>query len=203
MKKFKIDWQYMLAGLVPIAAGSALTVMLLAASLIMKSSAADQVDANQMLLSDYQQQGNEMRGKLDAQERFSKAFVQLAKTGVIGKEQRLAWVQHFRDTANKLRLPYLRYTADQQRIFSAPWLSAGDTSVVMASKLNMQLGLIHSLDLLRVIDNLRDAPGFFHVSSCELERVVKDGSIYATKPNILADCSFDWFSIPSSRSAAI
>lgn len=201
MTKLKFDWQYMRAGMIPIAAASVLTIVALGASVVMKSNARDAVAASQNLLSDYQQQGNEMRGKVDAQERFSVAYRQLTQTGVIGAEQRLVWVQFFRDAANDLRLPYLRYTADQQRIFSAPWLSAGNTSLVMASRLNMQLGLIHSLDLLRVIDELRAAPGFFHVSSCELERVVKDGSIYATKPNILANCNFDWFSIPASRRA--
>lgn len=201
MKKLEIDWPYMRKGLPPIAAGAAVTAVLLIAIMVMKSNAIDLLEANQTLLDEYQQQGNEMRGKLDAAQQYSEAFAQLTHIGVVGTEQRLVWVQFFRDTANKLRLPYLRYTADQQRAFSAPWLSSGDTSLIMASKLTLQVGLIHSLDLLRVIDNLRDAPGFFHVSSCQLERVVKDGTLYANKPNILADCNFDWFSIPVGRRA--
>lgn len=201
MKKFEIDWSYMRKGLLPVAIGSAITMLLLITTMMMKSSASDTLQANLSVLENVQQQGNEIHGKLDSLERYGEAFTQLEQTGVIGPEQRLVWVQFFRDTANRLRLPYVRYTADQQQVFSAPWLSAGNTSIVLASKLTLQIGLIHSLDLLRVVDGLRDAPGFFHVSGCELERVVKDGSIYANKPNILANCELDWFSIPAGAKA--
>ncbi len=202
MKKFEFDWPYMRRGLIPIAISSGIAAVLLIATMAVKSAAIGQLETKMTVLEDLQQQGNEMRGKLNALERFGHAYEKLTDTGVIGEERRLVWVQYFRDTANELRLPYVRYTADQQRVFSASWLSAGNTSTVLASNLKLQLGLIHSLDLLRVVDNLRDAPGFFHVSGCKLERVVKDGSIYASKPNILADCDFDWFSIPASRRAA-
>ena len=203
MKKSDIDWPYMRQGIVPIAIASAVTVLLMIATVMMKSNARETLEHNQALLADFQQQGNEMRGRLDALERYGSAFEQLARTGVIGTEERLIWVQYFRDTANRLGLPYMRYTADQQQVFSAPWLPVGNTAPVLVSKLKLQIGLIHSLDLLRIVDNLRDAPGFFHVSGCDLERVVKDGSIYANKPNILANCDLDWFSIPASGKAAI
>lgn len=203
MKKSDIDWPYMRRGILPIAIGAVVMVALLAASLLMRSNSRDLLETNQALLDNFQQQGNEMRGRLDAVQQYQDAFTDLAKIGVIGAEQRLVWVQFFRDAATDLKLPYLRYTADQQRVFSAPWLSSSISSRVMASKLTLQLGLIHSLDLLSVIDELRGAPGFFHVRSCELERIVKDGSIYANKPNILANCDFDWFSIPLDQKAEI
>ena len=91
---------------------------------------------------------------------------------MVGEEQRLDWAQVLRDSATALRLPYLRYAAAPQQPFEAAYLVPGVTAPVMSTTMEVQAGLVHEVDLLRLIAKLREeAPGFFGVTGCTLDRV--------------------------------
>ena len=57
----------------------------------------------------------------------------------------------------------------------------GVTAPVLVSQMDLQLGLVHELDLLRLLARLRKAPGLLQVQSCSLEMLAADTAPQADK----------------------
>jgi hypothetical protein len=69
----------------------------------------------------------------------------------------------------------------------------------MASTMELQTGLVHEVDLLRLLARLhRQAPGLFGVTGCSLERTSADALPQPQKANITSTCELRWFTIPLS-----
>ena len=111
-------------------------------------------------------------------------------------------MQNARDAGNALGLPYLRYTTSPQRAFEAPWLVPGVSAPVTISLMELQVGLVHEQDLLRLFTRLRASPGLFQVQSCALERLGQDMTPEPDKANVTGTCQLAWFSLPRETALA-
>ncbi len=154
--------------------------------------------SGQQVLAALDQQRLDLATRLDARRQAEQRYIELRDAQVIGAEPRLEWAQALRDSATALGLPYLRYTAQPQQAFAATYLVDGEAPPVLASAVDIQAGLVHEGDLLRLIERLRDeAPGYFSVAACSLERVNRDELLAVDRPNIAGNCQLRWFSIPT------
>ena len=144
----------------------------------------------------------ELGQRLQARAAFETRFTEIDAAGMVGAEQRLQWAQILRDSAGELRLPYLRYNAAPQQPFEAPYLAAGVTAPVRVTRMELQAGLVHEGDLLRLFARLRDeAPGLVDVTGCALERVSGDAPPEPDKANIAGTCQLRWYSIQLESAA--
>lgn len=192
-----IDWSYLRQGVVLRFALCALAVAAFAASAWARTHYAAESDVEQQQLAALDQQRSELASRLKARQAYAARYVELEEAGVVGEEQRLEWAQTLRDSATALRLPYLRYSASPQQPFEAPWLVPGTAAPVRATTMELQAGLVHEGDLLRLIARLRDeAPGYFDVTGCTLERTGGDTPPEPDKANITGTCQLRWYSIP-------
>ena len=91
--------------------------------------------------------------------------------GIIGREQRLDWIDVLRESARAVQVPRLQYTIDAQRTFDTGVdLQVGDYQV-FASSMQLNLGLLHEGDLIRLLGRMRkDVRGLFGVSGCQMSR---------------------------------
>lgn len=191
-----LDWAYLRQGL----QGAALLLLVCAvvwgATTAYRSRAITTLATEQQTRSDLEAERGELTERREARRKFARIFEQLSVNGVVGEEQRLALVQATRTAGREFRLPYLRYTTGPQQLFLAPWLVAGVAAPVRVSVLDLQLGLVHEVDLLRLLEQLNGAPGRPEVVSCSLELLGVDKAAEPDKANLGGNCQLAMYSIP-------
>jgi len=200
MSRPETDWTYLLRGawlpLVALAIGAGL----FAGGWWTHASATETHARHRQELAGWQQKLEQARRIGTAIDTYRDTFEELAASGVIARESRLNWVRIMRDSVREMHLPFARYAVEKQQPFSASYLPGGNGPQILSSSMKLELGLLHELDLIRLISKLRESPGLFHVSSCELDRVGDDDAIQAEKPNLLGKCTLNWFSMPTPSS---
>ena len=202
MKQHDVDWAYLTQGFGLRLVLCGLTLLALGASVWFRADYALRSDQPRQQLDALDQQRLELASRLQARAQFAARFAELGAAGIVGEEQRLQWAQVLRDSATVLRLPYLRYSAAPQRPFDAPYLAPGVAAPVMATDMELQVGLVHEEDLLRLISRLRhEAPGLLSVTGCTLERPGGALPPQPDKANITGTCQLRWFSIPLASAA--
>lgn len=197
-----LDWAHLRQSLL----GPALLLLACAAiwgaTTAYDSRATATLQGEQQTLASLEAERNELTERREARRKFAQLYQQLSVNGVVGPEQRLAWIQATRDAGRDLQLPYLRYTASPQRPFEAAWLVPGLAAPVLVSQMDLQLGLVHELDLFRLLARLREAPGLLQVESCNLEMLSADTAPQADKANITGSCLLNLYSMPRESTLA-
>ena len=76
---------------------------------------------------------------------------------------------------------------------------AGEDIRIHLSRLQLEMGLVHEIDLLRFFDELqRNAPGLIKVDQCALTWQGEEAGNAKVAANILANCSILIFSVVTS-----
>ena len=196
MKQRDLDWAYLRQGLLGAVSLTLVCAVIWGATTAYLTRATTTLTNEQQTRSNLEAERNELTERRDARRKFARIFQQLSVNGVVGDEQRLAVVQATRTASQKVRLPYLRYTTNPQQPFEAPWLIPGVAAPVRVSLIDLQLGLVHELDLLRLFAQLREAPGRPEVRSCSLELLGDDKAPEPNRANISGNCQLALYSIP-------
>ena len=140
------------------------------------------------------------------EEREIKANLQqyqaLAAHGVIGEEKRLDWVDTITAIKNERRLFNIGYSIEPQQELDYPGFSPGGGVKFMASRVKMNLLLLHEEDLLNFIDDLaRRGRPYLSVRSCVVHRSERGAAGTTLAPRLQADCVFDLITISHNKPA--
>ena len=201
MGRHELDWSYLRAGLTGPVVFLLVCTLALGAATVYGGRARETLDSERQSLTSLEAERDELTERREARRRYARLYKDLSNDGVVGPEHRLAWIQATRDAATDLGLPYLRYSTGTQKPFEADWLVPGVAAPVLASPMDLQLGLVHEGDLLDLLGRLRAAPGLLQVQSCSLEMpAVADGP-EPGKANLTGNCQLVMYSIP--REAAV
>lgn len=122
-------------------------------------------------------------------------FMDLYNKGVIGKEQRLNWIEVLRKAGMQVHLPGLNYQIESQHTYMPSYAVNTGKFSLYSSKMTLTMRLLHEGDLfnlLRILDT--NARGIFSLNSCRLSGT---GTIEesADAANINAECDLQWFTI--------
>ena len=123
----------------------------------------------------------------------------LEARGVIGEENRLDWVDTVTAIKNELRLFDIRYSFERQKPLDYPGFGAGGSIKFMASRVKLEIQLLHEGDLLNFIGELgkRSKP-YVSVRSCDVQRESRGGGT-TLAPRLRADCTVDLITISQSK----
>jgi hypothetical protein len=198
----ELDWCYLRQGLTGSAALLFVCATLWGASTIYRAHLTGDLEAERETLASLELERHDVTDRRAARRQFAALYDQLQAQGIVGGDQRLIWVQNARDAGDALKLPYLRYTTSPQQVFEAPWLVPGVSAPVTVSVMELQMGLVHELDLMRLFARLRQSPGLFQVRSCVLERLGHDVPPAPDKANVTGTCQLAWFSLPRETTLA-
>ncbi|MDP2324965.1 MAG: hypothetical protein Q8N51_13180 [Gammaproteobacteria bacterium] len=198
----EIDWHYLRRGLTGSASLLFVCGLLWGASTINRARLADELETQRQALASLELERNDITNRREARRHFAALYERLRAQGIVGGDQRLLWVQNARDAGDALKLPYLRYTTSPQQVFEAPWLVQGVSAPVTVSVMELQMGLVHEQDLMRLFARLRQSPGLFQVRSCALERLGHNVTPAPDKANVTGTCQLDWFSLPRETTLA-
>jgi hypothetical protein len=120
----------------------------------------------------------------------------LEQAGVVGDEQRLAWVETLREVSASLKLPAMRYEIMPQKEYQAPVAVSTGNLKVYGSPMKVHLGLLHEDDLFRFLDVLTSRSlGRFSVDRCALRRAAPVLQTDPGKANLEAECDLLWLTI--------
>ena len=199
--RFDIEWRYVRRHtLVPgVSAAIALGLMVLALSVQGHQAAVrGQLEATQVGAQEDYDALIVRRRIIDS---YHRRYEQFSALGFVGMESRLDWIEALRASSRELTLPHVSYVIQPQLTAISPVESVltSDDISVHVSNLNLEMSLVHELDLLRYIDELqRVAPGLIKVDACELAWQPDNSARLAPQVNILANCAVKIFSVITS-----
>ena len=133
-------------------------------------------------------------------DQYHRRYKQFDDNGFIGRESRLDWVESLRLSASSLELPSLSYSIEPQLAVTVPAvMSAGGAELrLRVSRTQLELNLLHEMDLLRFFDALqRQAPGLLTVDSCSVEHVGDIRNAHG-EPNLAATCVVEIYSVATA-----
>lgn len=174
-----------------IAAGGALiwqTRAMLAASHQALAGAQKQRAQNRDRLSRISEEEREVNQKLQV-------YRQLKALNVIGTEKRLEWTDAIARIRAERELLDVRYKVDRQSMFNSV---PGKPSSVdfFVSPMKVELALLHELDLLRFLNDLRaSGNAYYSVRRCTLTRTGQPAAAASLSPRLAADCEIDLITI--------
>lgn len=201
MKRFEFDWRYIRRRtLVPFVSALIAAGVLTAAVAINAEKRAmyDELGINQ---SAVQQDYNALVLRRRLVDRYHARYKQFHSLGFVGHESRLDWIETLRQATGDLTLPRISYAIAPQLDVVAPVQSilAGEDIAVNVSRLDLEMGLVHELDLVRFIDELQqEAPGLIRIPRCGLVWQHEPDTPLQAGTNIQASCSVEIFSVITS-----
>ncbi len=201
MDRSSIDWRYALRHTLLPAATAAIAMGILAVSIWMhreQSSLLTEINVNQGVMHEDYDALVQRRRLVD---RYHRRYERFYDLGFVGEESRLDWVETLRESSADLTLPRVSYAIEPQLQVVAPVQSimAGEEIQIHLSRLQLEVGLVHELDLLRLIDEVqRNAPGLIKVDRCNLAWQAESAEKVGVGANILANCSLLIFSVVTS-----
>lgn len=127
---------------------------------------------------------------------YQPQFVELRRRGLVGPERRLDWVEAIRMIQEQRRLLPLSYEIEVQQPYRLETaLPTGDYAL-LGSRMALHMDLLHELDLLNFLADLRLA-GTFAVQDCSIRRAAAAVSPVAgaVVPTLNADCTLNWLTL--------
>ena len=122
-------------------------------------------------------------------------FLALESQGIIGREQRLDWIENLRRADETLKLPSLTYSISTQEPYTAEFPLPGGIYKPYSSEMSLSLGLLHAQDLFSLLARLDDsAQGLYSVDNCSLVRR-RDTPGSPREAHLSSQCQLRWFTI--------
>lgn len=178
----------------------AVSLALVAGLVIVSGSFRDRWEAEYAAQNQRFLQGSRNYLSVDQDEAIIKGqyprFVDLFRRGIVGREQRLDWVETLKRSAAAIRLPSMRFEISSRQPYTPDYALAPGPYEVHASTMKLDLGLLHEGDLAVLLRDLeRAAPGFFSVRDCTLKRTRETVERDVRGANVHAECNLVWLTI--------
>jgi hypothetical protein len=125
-------------------------------------------------------------------------FNQLSDRGMTGVEKRLEWIENFAAIQKKRRLFQVQYTLEPQRAVDYPGAAEkGGAGGFMASRVKLELQLLHEEDLLNFLADVRAAgESFASLRSCSIARAEGVGAAGGPlRARLRASCALDMITL--------
>ncbi len=131
---------------------------------------------------------------------FENKYKKLEKTGIVGDERRLSWIDTIEKTTQLKKIPYVRYKINKQIKSTQNELAGSFPGVdVFQSEMLLDMQLLHEGDLYTMINQLDEkAEGLFDIRNCIFSRVQRiQESILESKTdkNFTTKCKLIWYTI--------
>lgn len=127
---------------------------------------------------------------------YEPQFLALRQRGLIGEENRLAWIDAIRRSQEQRKLLPISYDISPQQALPVPLPMVMGQYHLRGSRMRLQMDLLHEMDLLNLLDDLRQA-GYFAVQECTLKRHATGAAGGVQAPALGAECELLWLTVNS------
>ena len=196
MKPDNIDWQYLRGAVTLFISAATLSAALLSGSAYFESRMEQDYLGNSDQLRALSRRYLAVDEEVDVIKEYLPRFMDLHKTGLLGEEQRLNWIEVLQDAGDGLGLPSLSYEIRAQKPRHPQLPAPPGRYEIFASEMILKMQLLHEGDLFALLDLLNErARGLYTVSGCELTRNFVELTDNPGAGNVTATCLLEWFSI--------
>ena len=196
MKPEILEWSYLRGAVLLCAAATALGASLLGGSALFKTRMERQHQRHSERLNEISRRYLALDEEESIIEDYLPQFLALQRSGLLGEEHRLNWVETLQDAGEALGLPSLGYEIRAQQPYPSGLPTRAGGYGVFASEMTLSMQLLHEGDLFALLELLDErAKGLYTVSSCELTGNFVKLTDNPVAGNISADCLLEWFSI--------
>jgi len=159
---------------------------------LLMATARRQLTQQQTLLKDAKTRLQKSGDEKDIIVRYLDSYRQLERSGFVGEEQRINWLDGLRIANRQADLFGVDYQIEAQK----PYVYAADLNpgqlALYQSAMRLKFQLLHEEDLMRFLAALsRQGVGIFAVNQCTLRRIDTRGVI-RYQPNATAECELSW-----------
>ncbi|EZP36540.1 hypothetical protein [Janthinobacterium lividum] len=182
------------------------SLVLLSLSIAYREREAQQLDLAQRTRSAAAMLFNHVEAEKQEIRAYEPRFLALRQRGLIGEENRLAWIDAIRRSQEQRKLLPISYDISPQQGLQVPLPMVMGQYHLRGSRMRLQMDLLHEMDLLNLLDDLRQA-GYFAVQDCTLKRHATAGAgpgtgnaiaTGAMAPALGAECELLWLTLGST-----
>jgi hypothetical protein len=140
--------------------------------------------------------------------RYIDRYIQIEEDGIVSAQDRLLLLERVTNIRESLQLYALGMSLGEQVSYVVPYPPEdplpGDPVTINQTVINMELGLLHEGDLLRLLDELLSLPALLQPAECivELDSSATDG-LTQLRENLSARCRVNWFSFELTPPASV
>lgn len=128
-------------------------------------------------------------------------YQKMVQRGMVGTENRLDWIDTIAAIKAQRKLFDISYNIEPQKPVDYPGVQEAGTSDFVASRLRLQMALLHEEDLLIFLVDLQKASrSFVSVRRCSISRLDR-GAVPAgaSGPRLQSDCLLDLITLKLAR----
>ena len=201
MKLTPQDWQKLRNPLI------ALGLAIIVAALLV-AYAQQSMNATELSLQQQESKLNQARQRYQSSGmeketivKYLPVYQHLIKSGFIGEERRIEWVDNLRNIHQENKLFGINYSIASQEDYKPTFNLDPGPFVLRRSVMKLELSMLHEGDLITLIEALKAKQTTpFITRDCEITRVSPDVTNKLT-PNLLANCELDWLTIREPQAA--
>jgi hypothetical protein len=165
-------------------------------------SARQQLAQQQVQLKDARTRLQKSGEERDIIVRYVGGFRQLERTGFVGEEQRINWLDGLRLANQQADLFGVDYQIGAQKPYAFASEFSPGALALNESAMRVRFRLLHEGDLGRFFDALaRQGTGIFTVDQCQLRRI-DTGGVIRYQPNVSAECDLSWITVKVAAGGA-
>jgi hypothetical protein len=196
VKREDVDWSILIGAILTLGVSLAVGGLIVGVSFYFESKMEREFNANNALFQDISRRYLSVDEEEKLIKKFYPRFVELYEEGVIGREQRLNWLEILRAAGEYKRLPGLNYEIKSQSVYVPQFPAVLGRYQLYSSDMLLNMQLLHEVDLLDVLDFMdKNAQGLYSVSECRFSRAGQDITMTAHASNITTRCDLSWFTI--------
>ena len=129
-------------------------------------------------------------------ERYIEPYRELERSGIVGEERRIGWIDALRAANQEADLFGVEYEVSPQQAYSFSGEVGAGALTVHQSLMKLRFALLHEGDLFRFFDALAaQKDGRFSVNQCSLTRLPVDLAVPINQPTLSAHCELAWITI--------
>lgn len=200
MKPSELDWRMLRGAMILLVISALIAGGALAASHAFASRQDNALQRERSAFLAARSQYQALDEEEDIIATYLPRYLALEEAGIIGREQRLDWIDVLRDAARAARVQSLSYVLNAQQQFDPGiTLNVGDYAVYVSS-MRLDIGLLHEGDLLEFLDRLRaQMPGLFGINGCRMMRADRTLRMAADAVNVDVQCLINFYTIRNAQ----
>ena len=196
MKSEDIDWKVLVGALVALGVCLVLGGLMVGVSFYFEKQMELEFNRNNALFQDISRRYLSVDEEEKLIKQFYPRFVELYNAGVIGREQRLNWIESLRAVGERKRLPGLNYEIKSQSVYAPQFPAVLGRYQLYSSDMSLNMQLLHEGDLLDVLEFMdRNAQGVYSVAECRFSRAGQEITLSPRIGNLVTRCDLNWFTI--------
>lgn len=202
MKLSEIKWRILRTPLLVLLASLAASSAWIYFSAQWTNSTRQALERERAALNGIRQKSTQADQEKQIIQRYRDAYEDLQKSGTVGPEQRVNWLDALRNASQAARTLGVDYQLSQQT--ASPIKLDTGAFKLQQSSMKLRIKLLHEGDLASFLQALdAERPGLYLIQSCNLSRGA--GSTFSVRyeSKVAAECELLWLSLIEASKAEV